>query len=371
MRINASSCPETSPMTTAGKKPTIRDVGREAGVSYAAASYVLSRSKHAERITPATTQRILNAAAKLGYTRSSIGAALTRGYLETVVLLVVSWDIVTSFADLMILITQAAARRGLTTIVHTASNSDDANAFLLTAPSLHPYGMVLLWDSPAVSEEQLAYINSLGIPVADLMPSGPDFVSVVTPNREQAFYAIGKHLTELGHRHIGVINDFTGRSRTCHLKLAGLSRALEESGLSLEKDLLQQAQGNVFDLGYCGTVDLLSRRKDVTAIVCLTDKVACGAIAAARSLGLRVPEDISITGYGAENDSRFSTPPLTTATIPSREIASAALDMLVKARSGEAVEPRVQIVGPSDLVVGKSTGPARTWDLTICPTESC
>jgi DNA-binding LacI/PurR family transcriptional regulator len=350
-------------MNKRGITPTIRDVGREAGVSYAAASYVLSGSKHAERISPVAKQRIIEAAAKLGYVRSSVGTALARGYLETVVLLVVSWDMASSHAALTILLTQTAASRGLTTIVYIANDSNEANAFLGTVCSLHPYGLLLLWDSETVSVEQLDHIRSLGIPITDLVPSGPPCTAVVTVDREQAFYLVGRHLVELGHTEIGMVDDFRSLSRTSNLKLAGLRHALAESGLSLDDDLLQQVDGDVFQIGYQGTLDLLARRKDVTAIICLTDKSAFGAISAVQSLGLRVPEDISVSGYSDESESRFFSPSLTTVKGPEPKIANAAIETLIKARSGQAIRHRVQAIGPMELVVRRSTGPVRTWDI--------
>lgn len=352
-------------MTNKPGRPTIRDVGRAANVSYAAASYVLSGSKYAARITPDTQQRILDAAQRLGYVRSTVGVALTRGYSDTVVLLVVSWDIITSLADLAIAITQAAASKGLTTIVHMANDSADANAFLRVVPSLHPFGMLLLWDSTQIQDDQISQIRALGIPVADLMPPGPLCDAVVTADRQQAFYLIGRHLAELGHRHVGVIEDFHSYARTTQPKLAGLRRALEESGITHDEDLLQNVDADVFQIGTSGVRELLSRRRETTAIACLADNTAYAAMAAARELGLRVPEDLSVTGYGAHNESRFYNPPLTTTSVPTRRIAEAAIDALTRLRAGEPVEPAVRTVGPSELLPGGSTAPARTWDLDI------
>lgn len=339
-------------------RPTIDDVAREAGVSQTTVSYVLSGSRHADRISAGTKKRIFAAAELLGYSRNSVGAALQRGYSDTVVLLAVTWDLATAHSQTTVSISRAAAKKGLEIIVHVADGDEHAAHFLREVPSLHPYGLLLLWDSSATPEEELITLAARGIPIIDLMPPGSAGIVSVTSDREQGMYLSTKHLTDLGHRRIGIVLDTASRWRTSNQKLIGYKRGLLSAGIEFDEGLLEEASNFDFEAGYEGLKRLIGRSPDVTAVMCLNDPVALGVVAAAKEMGLDVPEDLSVVGYGAHKEGRYFHPKLTTVAAPAAKIADAAMEIMMNLRNGG--EPTSgPVYEPMELIVRESTGPAK------------
>ncbi|MCE5313656.1 MAG: LacI family DNA-binding transcriptional regulator [Armatimonadota bacterium] len=345
-------------MAKANGRPTSQDVAREAGVSQCTVSYVLSGGKNKDRISPETTRRVLAAAARLGYSRNSIGAALRRGYSDTIVLLAVTWELAASHSHTTISVSRAAAERGMTTIVHVASDDKEAIAFLGRVPSLNPYGLLLLWDSNAIPEADRLRVELAGLPVVDLMPRESKNIASVTADRAQGSYIATRHLIEMGHQHIGMILDTSSRAKTSLKKLDGYRVALDEAGIPFHESLLQEVTSFGFEGGYDGFHKLLRRRPDATAVMCINDHIALGALASAQNLGLSVPGDISVVGFGAHPEGTFLRPSLTTLAIPAGKIADDAINLLMKLREDESFVPE-PLREPMELIVRESTGPAR------------
>ena len=345
-------------MAKANGKPTSQDVAREAGVSQCTVSYVMSGGKYGDRISIGTKRRVMAAATRLGYTRNSTGAALRRGYSDTVVLLAVTWELAAAHSHTTISVSRAAAGRGMTTIVHVAADDKEAIAFLERVSSLNPYGLLLLWDSNAIPEADLLRIEQAGLPVVDLMPSGSREIASVTADRAQGSCIATRHLIELGHQRIGMILDTSTRAKTSMQKLNGYRMALDEAGIPFQETLLQEVTSFGFEAGQDGLRKLLQRRPDATAVMCINDPMALGALVSAQDLGLSVPGDISIVGYGAHPEGTFFRPSLTTLAIPAGKIANDAMSLLVRLREEKGFVPE-PFSEPMELIIRQSTGPVR------------
>lgn len=345
-------------MPKINSKASAKDVAREAGVSQSTVSFVLSRSKHADRISLQTRQKVLSVAQRLGYNPNSAGTALRRGYSNTIVVMVVTWELANGHAHTAMSVSRAASARGLTTIVHVAADDREATSFLDGIWSLNPYGLVLLWDSPAKSAECLKALFDENLPVIDLMPSVDKCIAGVTADRKQGARLAAEHLLELGHRHIGIILNTRSRMHTSLDKLAGYKEALNNYGIDFHESLVQEASGFDFDAGHYAMRGLMRQRPDMTAVMCINDAVAIGAMAAAQDSGLCIPDDMSVVGFGSFQEGTYVRPPLTTLAIPSNRIAEDAVNLMQKMRQEENYESEPERV-PMELIVRKSTGPAR------------
>ncbi|HEY3840723.1 MAG TPA: substrate-binding domain-containing protein, partial [Bryobacteraceae bacterium] len=110
--------------------------------------------------------------------------------------------------------------------------------------------------------------------------------------------------------------------------------------------------------GRDAAAELLSSGPPPTAIICVNDIMAVGVMKEVRERGLRIPEDVSITGFDNIKLSEFCCPPLTTVHIPRDLIGHTVFTSLVPDESGHAVEGREIVINP-ELVVRDSTGPAQ------------
>lgn len=129
--------------------------------------------------------------------------------------------------------------------------------------------------------------------------------------------------------------------------------------LGLEIDDRDGYLGNFsFESGYQGGIELLGRSPRPTAIVAANDLMALGAMKAAYSKGIRVPDDVSIVGFDDIDSASHVTPSLTTVRQPKYEMGAEAVRLLTT-RLGHTGDHPVRICTlKSDLVIRQSTGPA-------------
>jgi len=338
-------------------RPTIKDVARAANVSFSTVSYILNDSPAARRISEQTKQRVWAAVERLGYQFNPIGRALQRGYTNQVTLLIVTWNLATSHAATAMGISRAAARHEMALTVHVADDDPSAEEFV-RRNMLHSLGgMLVLWDSPAFQESSLRQLATDGVPVIDLLPDGPEGISVVTADREDAGYRATRHLLELGHRQIGIIGDLATRPKTTLRKLTGYRRALEKANVPYQETLFQNVTEFGFEGGEHGFRDLAGRCPGITGLFCINDAIALGAIDAARELGRTCPGDLSVVGFGDSPEGSHWRPKLTTVALSADRVATGSLALILERRKNPKLEPRTVLI-PGELIVRGSTAKA-------------
>ena len=336
-------------------RPTIKDVARAAKVSQATVSYILNNSRAAQRIRPETQKRVVSAAQRLGYKINPIGRALQRGYTNQVTLLIVTWNLATSHAATAMAISQAAAKRDLVLTVHVAEDDASAEAFIRRTVLHSLGGILVLWDSPALERSSLRQLGQGDVPVIDLLPGNGKGISVVTADREDAGYRATRHLLELGHRAIGFIGDADARPQTTLRKLAGYRRALKGAGIAYRSTFVQNVTEFGFEGGQLGLRKLLERCPGITALFCINDAIALGAIDAANELGRGCPRDLSVIGFGDSPEGRYWRPKLTTFALSSARVAEQAVQLILNQRQSGCLEPKTVLI-PEELLLRDSTG---------------
>jgi LacI family transcriptional regulator len=337
-------------------RPTIKDVARVANVSQSTVSYILNKTAAAERISPETKQRVWVAVERLGYKFNPIGRALQRGYTDSVTLLIVAWNLATSHAETAMAISRAAARQGLALSVHVADHDAEAEAFIRRSSFHGTAGVLVLWDSPAFASSSLVQIATQGVSVIDLLPGNLAGISMVTADREDAGFRAAQHLLQLGHKHFGFLGDAKSRPKTTLCKLAGYRRALEAAGLPFSESAAENVTEFGFEGGRLGFQELIARCPQITALFCINDAVALGAIDAAFDLGRLCPRDLSVVGFGDWPEGRHSRPKLSTISLLPSRVAERAIEVLIECRNHEGTEPTTVLM-PEELIVRGSTGP--------------
>ena len=166
-------------------------------------------------------------------------------------------------------------------------------------------------------------------------------------------YQATRHLIGLGHRRVGLINGWR-HTRTSDAKLDGYRRALERAGLPFDPGLVVESDFT-FEGGEACAAAMLSRKDRPTALFVADDLMALGAMRAAYALGLAVPGDVAIVGFGDGPMARASNPPLTTVRVPNRVIGEIAAKRLIELMEGDD-KPAHRIVLAVELVVRRSCG---------------
>ena len=152
-------------------------------------------------------------------------------------------------------------------------------------------------------------------------------------DNEQAGYLATVHLIELGHRRIAHIAGLEDHQDAIRRK-EGYLRALKEHGIERDDSLI--IAGN-FDAtsGVLAIENLVQSNAVFTAIFAANDMTAMGARLALYRRGIRVPEDVSIIGFDDQDESAFSTPPLTTVKQPGRELGATAVESMINLIAGK------------------------------------
>ena len=179
-------------------------------------------------------------------------------------------------------------------------------------------------------------------------------IDQVAIDNVQAADDVTTHLVAQGCRRIAFMGTRNRPSQTGQERQHGYQRALTRAALQPRVDLLQDVPEWDRPDGHSGAARLLDRVPDIDAIVCANDLLASGALSHLRQVGRRVPDDIAVTGWDNVPDSAYTAPPLTTIDAHVEQIATHAVDQLIK-RINDPGSPVENIVVEHRLVVRDSS----------------
>ncbi|MGC9317575.1 MAG: LacI family DNA-binding transcriptional regulator [Armatimonadota bacterium] len=316
---------------------TLRDVAEEAGVSVSTVSRVLRGEPG--WIGENTASAVREAAERLGYHRDLRARSLRTGTSDLVG--VIGAHLREDVAAMMVdEISHYVCENGLRSAFYSASEDPDREADLVRELiSLRAVGIIVIsYFSPDLGDALQSAIDH-GIAVVSLEVPIPPGVDGVAIDYHASMRLAVEHLTDLGHREIGLLTIDSGVQSVHHRTLAW-QEGLEEVGAVADEDLIEIARPSL-EGGYEGMQRLLSRRPSLTAVASMSDRLAYGALAAAHNMGRKVPEDLSLTGFDDLHYSAFTQPPLSTVRIPWAEIARDGVQLLYSRIEARVEEPQV------------------------------
>ncbi len=342
-----------------GKRPpTLADVGRAAGVSAMAVSAVLNGSNSSVRISKDTQERIRKAAAELKYRPNIAARALVNRRMNTIGTFIVKEgkELNHYFLEVFNGIIDGASEHNQNVTVFTLDTWADAKAQLERAFDGRIDGMILI--APIVAEEFANGMNP-DIPCVSLH-ANVNIKGVVNfeSDEEKGAFEMVKLLLEKGHRrimHIAGPRGLIGAER----RISGYERALGEAEIELDESLLKSTAFNDEEARSVMEEWLRDNAGNALpdAVFCANDQMAIGCIEALSEAGVRVPDDVSVTGFDDTLVARVSMPPLTTVRQPLREMGIAAVATLLKQINDddEPVDGMLpSVVFPTELVTRKS-----------------
>lgn len=343
-------------MRASKQRLSILDVARQASVSPATASRVLSGSRYPVRAS--TRERVLAAAAELDFQPNLLARALVTA--RTFTLGAIVHDIADPyFGELVRGLEDAARLRGYQVFV--CSSDRDADRELEYVQGLlarRVDGMIFagggIQDAAYATQLRLILdrFRERGGAVVALSPHGYPGYSVRPNNRDGALQ-MTRYLLELGHRRIAFING-PGHLRTSTVRLGGHRKALEEAGVVYDPSLTERG-GFTIDGGAAATAAVLERSPGATAFFAANDLMAIGVLAELRTRGVAVPSEISVAGFDDIEIARHANPPLSTVRLPLYRIGHSGATLAMDHLAGEAVR---SITLPAELVVrGSTAGP--------------
>jgi LacI family transcriptional regulator len=331
-----------------GGRVTVRAIAAEAGVSIATVSRVMNG--HVP-VAPDTRELVRRAVERLGARPPArSGSAEGAVYVHCPYVLTDYFGlIVSSIAETLDL----HGRRLLLGAGRAAGPSTPLAA-LPDDPAVA--GAILIL--PPEPSAELEDLRTRGLPFAVIDPMTPLHPDIAAVSAAHAAGArnVTAHLTGLGHRRIGIING-PGEWLASHSRMVGHTSALAETGTLPDPDLIRRIEPTA-EHGYkaaCELFDLPPRQRP-TALVAFNDKAATGALRAAYERGLRVPEDLSITGFDDLDLGRSTQPMITTVRQPLEEMGRIAVSLLMRLVDRHTIDT-LHVELATQLIIRGSTGP--------------
>lgn len=349
-----------SPRRRRGPAPiggsNIRDVARHAGVSVATVSRVLSGG---DTVSEKTLARVRASMDELGFVSNGHARALG-GRGTSLVALVLDDVFGPSFAALARGVEQEATARSHLLVMSTTHHSPARELEIVSMLQEQRPAAVLwlgpLFDDPAHEARVVSYAETLAAVGAPLVvcARGPlesaPHISSVGYDDESGAAAIIRHLIDLGHRDIL----FAGADPSHHAsrrRLEGYVRAMHEAGMPTPLELHPKGDFNAGS-GRQAVTDAIDAGTRFTAVAGVVDAVAMTASQALEERGLRIPQDVSVTGFDDIDPLPGLDLGLTSIRVPFEEVGRLALSLALD----RAVAEHVTL--PVTLTVRRSTAPA-------------
>jgi len=328
------------------------DVAARAGVSKSTVSRVLTGNP---KVHPATRARIEQAIRDLDYRPNALARGLVHGRTRTLGLVVN--DLANPFFALLARGARLAAdARGFSMLIVESDGTErHERACLAMLAERRVDGILLASMCPIEVTMDEVRCSGLQVVLVDSVDEDGIVSSVGTDNRRGGVLAT-QHLLQLGHRRIAFLGDVK-TSATAHARLIGYRLAHRDASLEPPEELI------IDDLRHLAMVQTaisqaIGLPRPPTAIFSVNDHFAVAALQALDSLGLRVPEDVTLVGYDDIPLAAWLSIPLTTVSQPKEEQGRIAADVLI-----DQIEQRTQAVRiirlQPRLVVRRSSGAPR------------
>nr|WP_326185702.1 LacI family DNA-binding transcriptional regulator [uncultured Oscillibacter sp.] len=308
---------------------TIKDVAEYSGVSVSTVSRVLN--DHPD-VSEAVRSRVMEAVRELHYVPNNSARDLVRPQSDAIGLVVRGVGN-PFFSDVIRAVEQAVNEAGYTMVLHQIrSGEDELRAGAELARSKRLLGLILLGGCFDYTPEQTAaleipfvccsFTNSFGSLQKDA------YSSVSIDDQAEARRAV-ELLIRQGHRKIAILLDSICDRSISELRYRGYCQALEEAGIPLDGELVEETGAFDMAAAYEGTCRLLRRRRDFTALFVIADSMAVAAMKALHNGGRRIPEGCSIIAIDGIDMSAYTIPTLTTLIQPKEAMGEESVRILL------------------------------------------
>ncbi len=322
-------------------KVTISDIAKLAGV----AKSTVSRYLNGGYVSEATKQKLDKIIADTKYEPNSFAQSLKAKKTNLIGVIIPRFD---SYATSRMLIGIDEGLKELGYQILVANTSQKLEREIENIYSLanqKAAGIIML--AKQITEEHIKAAKSVDIPILIVGQEGEELHSLVYADA-QSGYDIGKYVTKCGHRNICYIGVTEEDVAVGVRRKEGFAKAVEEEKI----DNVSYYESSFSIEGAYTTATSILKQNSATVFVCATDNIALGTIKAIHHLGLKIPEDISVTGFGDYDVADIIEPSLTTIHYPYKTAGGTAAKKIVRMIQGESVEKLTSI--PCYLVERKS-----------------
>jgi len=315
--------------------------------------------KNDKRISERVRKQVVELANEMGYRPNLLARGLKsdKSYCIGLVINDISWAF---FSELSQQIQNAAEQIGYSLLLYSSNNNPQQEKVGIERMAARRCdGLIVFANEDVQNIRLLEDICHKGIPVVLLNNLEDNKLDVVTIDNARGTYLSTKYLVDQGHKRIAYIGP-TPKNSVEKERLQGYQTALVEKFGEVDKQQIYVGIAHSL-LGYELGTRIVAATDRPTAIVVYNDTMAFGVIRAILEAGLKIPEDISLVGFDGLDLGQSVYPPLTTVSIPLKQIATLATQILVdRIDSDDNEQGRIQtpqhIKLAPELILRKSTG---------------
>ncbi len=331
---------------------TIKDVARKADVSHSTVSRALNGSP---LIPEQTAERIRRTARDMGYTPSAAARTLKTNRSQALGVIIRNVDD-PFFSEILKGIEEVAQASGYSLFMAASQLDQEREQAIVQAMQERQVDGVVIC-STTVSTEHSHQLAKFGIPIVVVNNQAAEEYRYSIYNDDvDGSRQITRHLIELGHRKIAYLGNASAGRSTLD-RLSGLQQELETAGIPFPATYNHQVQSGGPENGLAGLEHFLNLSERPTALVCYNDMMAIGVLKGMQSAGVRVPEQMSLTGFDNIIFSAYTNPPLTTFDQPKRFIGAEAARLVLGLLNNidkEVAGPKIKML-KGHLLVRNST----------------
>ncbi|XWX03140.1 LacI family DNA-binding transcriptional regulator [Aggregatilineales bacterium SYSU G02658] len=329
------------------KRVTIEDVARQAGVSIATVSRVVSGSTH---VAPMTTAKVQAAINMLGYKPNPIAKHLAGQRTNTIGLIVD--EIVGDFFQPMLRgIEQTSSEHGYDLLIHSTRMRRRSGSYPVAEHNTD--GIIVFGNSLPLDELRRLYIKQFPMVLMHQTPPSDVHVPCVTiENKRSAQRMVDYLIEQRGYTEIAFLRGPEGNEDSQWREL-GFRESMAAHGLKVDDELI--GMGGFEEMQAHHTVTQWVRQgKRPRCIFAADDDSALGVLRALKEAGLRVPQDVAVVGFDDIRIASYLSPALTTVRAPIEQVSRVAVETLIQLLEGET--PQMLTLLPTELIIRESCG---------------
>lgn len=339
---------------------TIKDIAKLCGVGVSTVSRAINN--HPD-INPQTKHMIMDVIKEHGFVPNNSARNLKRTDAKTIAVLVKG---ITNplFSDMIQVIEEETQKKKYSlALKHVEYYEDEVDVALEMVKEKRLRGIIFLGGYFFHSEERISkltvpYIfSTIGAAVPENMNRAL-YSSVSVDDRKES-YLMTSYLINQGHKDIAIILAETETNSVGQLRQEGYLQAMRDRNIAVNPNLIRLVEDDVdhysMENGYLTAKKLLASGEKFTAIFATADMIAVGVCRALVEAGLRIPQDVSVTGFDGIDVSKYYNPTITTIRQPVKEMAKTTIKLLFDIIAGR--KDYEHIVFPAELIIRESSGP--------------
>ncbi|MCR5416263.1 MAG: LacI family DNA-binding transcriptional regulator [Pseudobutyrivibrio sp.] len=323
---------------------TLKDVAAECNLTVTTVSRVLNNRGY---ISDKTRKKVYEAMEKLNYQPNEVARSLSKKSTNTIGVIVPHIRH-PYFSEMISNIENAASKKGYKVILCNSKGADHKEKeYLDMCTSNRVAGIILFSAGVAVQE-----FTASNIPLVTVERFTENGTAAIECDNRQGGELAAQHLIDVGCKHLLHVSGVSENSMPADDRAKGFASVCEANSVDYVEVSTSLGQYNSLD--YHDMLEsALNLDKEYDGVFASSDLIAAQVLQVCAKLGRRVPEDVKIVGFDDVMISQLTTPPITTIHQPIKEMAQAAVDMVISATSGNTVAKRTLL--PVTLVEREST----------------